>query len=155
VGQIKKVVIEDTAPAEHVDAVKDAFARAGLDVEVEAAYGRRSLDLLPWAVVVVLAYPIKPFLDGFFTRMGDRAADDSYDGFKTLIRDIIEARRGTGNGNGSITLSDPDHTNVVVPSPLPEGVIEALRNLDWDAVRGDYLVWDELHQDWRDPTRRD
>lgn len=152
--RVKEVVIEDTAPPEHAGAVKTAFARAGFDVEVEAAYGRRSLDLLPWAVIVVLGYPIKSFLDGFLTRIGEDVADDSYDSFKTLIRDIIEARRGAGTGEGSIKISDPEHTNVVVPSLLSDRAIDGLRGLDWDAVRGDYLVWDELREVWRDPTRR-
>jgi hypothetical protein len=44
---INEVVVEDTASPAEVAAVREAFARAGFEVEVEPAYARRSADLLP------------------------------------------------------------------------------------------------------------
>jgi hypothetical protein len=145
------VVIEDTAPSEHLDAVAQAFASAGFDVEVVADYGRRSMDLLPWVVLVDLLVPVRPFFNAFFTEAGK----DAYASVKKWLRDVSAARAGAGTGEGAIQLRDPEHTNVILPSALPDEAIDALRDLDWDEVRGDYLVWDGQRKIWRDPTKRE
>ena len=149
------VHIEATAPAEHVAAVEEAFARAGFRVAVAADYERKGVaDLLPWVVLVILLSPIKPFFDAFSAKAGERAADDAYDGLKQLLRDIRLARSGAGTGEGSIRISDPERTNVELPSPLPDEAVEALRDIDWNEVRGAWLVWDPQRKTWRDPTKR-
>lgn len=146
--------LEATALPEHLETVRDAFARAGMEVSVAADYERRGAELYPWVVMIVLLTPIAVFLKSFASKLGERAADDAYDPLKQLLRDIVAARRGAGTGEGSIALSDPDGTNLVLPSSLPDESIEALRSIDWDAVRGDYLIWDSDQKVWHDPTKR-
>jgi hypothetical protein len=48
-----------------------------------------------------------------------------------------------------MVLRDPDRTNLILHSSYPDEALDALRELDWDAVRGDYLVWDEERRGWR------
>ena len=146
------VHIEATAPAEHIAAVEEAFARAGFRVAVAADYERRGADVLPWVVLVILESPIKPFFDAFAAKAGE----DAYDGLKQLLRDIRTARSGAGTGEGSIHIfSDSERTNVVLSSPLPDEAVEGLRDLDWNEVRGDWLVWDPQRKTWGDPRKRD
>lgn len=145
------VHIEATAPAEHVAAVEEAFARAGFRVAVAADYERKGADLLPWVVLIILENPIKPFIDAFAAKAGE----DAYDGLKQLLRDIRTARSGAGTGEGTIRISDPERTNVELPSPLPDEAVEALRDIDWNDVRGAWLVWDPQRKTWRDPTKRE
>ncbi len=152
---IEQVVIEDTAPPEHPAAVKEAFARAGLEVEVDPSYGRRSGEVLPWIVLVVVGLPLKGFLEGFGKGFGEAAGRDSYEALKAWRNDVSSARSGAGTGEGSIQISDPEHSNVILSSALPDEAIDALRDLDWNEHRGDYLVWDGTRKIWRDPTKRD
>ena len=135
------VLIEDTAPPEHVDAVAAAFARAGFEVEVAPVFGRKSADVLPWIVRVVLLVPV----GAFFATFGAEAAKDAYSALKELLRDVSAARRGAGTGEGSLVLSDPHSSNLVLPSSLPDAAIEALREIEWHEKRGAWLVWDGTH----------
>lgn len=148
---IQRVVIERTAPPEHAAAVKEAFARAGFDVEVECAYGWKSADVLQWIVLVILALPLRGFLEGF----GSAAGADAYKAVKAWLEDVSSARSGAGTGKGSIQISDPEHSNVILPSPLPDEAIDALRDLDWSEHRGDDLFWDRTRKIWIDPSKRD
>lgn len=145
------IVIEDTAPPEHVGAVVDAFSRAGVEVEVEAIYGRRAFDPLPWVIVIELLGPVRAFVSGFFGAAGG----DAYSGLKALLKDLVAARSGAGNGKGAIELRDPEHTAVIFSDALPDEAFEALRHLDWEEKRGDYLVWDARRNEWWDPTKRE
>lgn len=144
------VYIEDTATPDHRDAVTQAFARAGFDVDVEAGYGRRSADVLPWIVQVDLLLPVKVFL----LAVVGAAGTDAYSGVKKWVKDVRSARAGAGTGEGSIQIRDPDHTTVILPTTLPDEGVDALRDLDWDEMRSGYLVWDPDRKVWWDPLKR-
>jgi len=143
------VAIETEASPEQLAAVAEEFARAGFGVEVEASYARRSADLLPWVILLELRVQTKPFFDAFLTQAGA----DTYTAIKNFLRRMSQARKGAGTGEGEIRIRDPDKTWVILRSTLPDEAIEALRDLDWDAVRGDYLEWDYSRKVWYDPTK--
>jgi hypothetical protein len=138
------ISIEDTAPQGHVEAVATAFGEAGFEVEVVADYGRRSAGVLPWIVRITLDETIK----GFFIALG--AA-----GFKTLYGAIKRARDGANSdGEGTIELYDPESSWMILPASLPDEAIDALGTLDWDRLRGGYLVWKSAEKEWVNATPR-
>jgi hypothetical protein len=128
--------------------VTAAFARAGLKVEVSPEYNRRAVGDLPWVVNVVLLVPI----GAFFAKFGSEAGKDAYAAVKDWIRDVWEARRDAGTGTGSIDVSDPDASHLILSSSYPPEALDALCDIDWSEKRGDYLVWDHERRVWRDPT---
>ena len=143
-------MIESGAAPEQVAAVAEAFARAGFEVEVDPSYERRSVDLLPWVVLIELRVQTKPFFDAFLTEAGKSiyaaikfGSDKSPR--RTRERVLPKAK------SGSVTRTE----HLVLPSPLADEAIEALRDLDYDEIRGDYLVWDAARKVWRDPTKRE
>jgi hypothetical protein len=146
VAIIEEILIEDTAPPGHVDAVHEAFKQAGFDVEVEPAWLRKSADLLPWVVKV----SVDGTIGGFFGALGV----DAYTKFKALVRDLWRARDGAGNGEGDIDIADSEDTRLILPSSLPEEALDALEAIDWSQQHGSYLVWDANRHEWTDPTRR-
>jgi hypothetical protein len=75
--------------------------------------------------------------------------------FKRLVRDVQQARRGAGNGTGSIDISESENTHLVLPNSLPDEALEALRGLDWTAKRGEYLIWRSDRSQWEDPGKRE
>lgn len=141
------VLIEDTAPLGHAQAVAAAFARAGFQVEVAPRYGRRGADLLPWIVRVVLLVPTAHSLLSSPRKQARTPTPQLRSGSAT-------SRQLAGTGEGSIHLVDPDASNVVLSSGLSENAIDALGEINWDEHRGDYLVWDASREEWRDLTKR-
>jgi hypothetical protein len=143
---LAEVMIEDTAPPGHNEAVAEAFKRVDLVLEVEAVWMRKSADILPWVVKVA----VDGTLAGFFGALGVNA----YSKFKRLVHDLREARTGAGDGTGSIDISDSDNTHLILPDSLPDEALDALRDVDWSEKRGEYLVWKPNRHEWVDPLKR-
>jgi hypothetical protein len=141
------VRIESGATPEEAKAVVDAFKRAGLEVEVDAAIELRAggatdvVVVLPWIVQVALKYTV----DGFFLALGAK-------GFDLFVRDVWSAREGR---EGRLEITDPEHTWVMLRNSMPDEAIDALSELDWSEKRGDLLEWDFERRKWRDPTKRE
>ena len=144
-ADIERVLIEDKASAEDAEAVAEAFARAGIDVEVDRAIGRKAAIDLPWIVAVPLGISITAFLTGFFSEAGK----DGWQVLKALVRDLATTRSGAGTGEGSLELRDPDGSRLVLPSSISDEGIEALSDIDFNRMRsGSDLMWDRAHQVW-------
>jgi len=138
------ISIEDTAPPGHKDAVVEAFREAGFEVEVVADYGRRSAGVLPWIVRITLDETIK----GFFITLGGV-------GFKALYDSIKKARKGTNSEDeGTVELYDSESSWMILPASLPDEAIDALSDLDWDRLRGGYLIWNSEDKEWYNATPR-
>jgi hypothetical protein len=144
------VAADDLASEHELRAVDAAFRDAGFEVQSAAAVGRKSAEVLDWVLYVTLGAPIA----AFFTAMASEAGKDSYSALNRWAKSIWEARRGAGTRSGSIVLRDSDHTNLVLSSRLPDEALDALERLNWDEVRGDYLVWNEAEGAWRDPMKQ-
>jgi hypothetical protein len=143
-GERWEVSIDREASEEEVDAVDAAFREAGLDAEVRASYGRKSLDLLPW--IVLIALPLKGFLDAF----GREAGQDAYAALKRLVTRIREGRRG--NKGTIVVQSRESSTTLVLGDDLPDEAYAALFELDPKEYEGAYLLWDEDRGEWKDGT---
>jgi hypothetical protein len=147
---VESVYVEDTATPEQVQAVNDTFARHGIAVTAFPGYSRKSAGALPWVVHITLAAPIA----AFFAAVGSEAGKDTYAAVKAWIKDMWEARRDSGNGEGSMNLEDPERSHLILPTRLPDRALDALAEIVWDEARGDYLVWDDALGQWLDAMRR-
>jgi hypothetical protein len=78
---------------------------------------------------------------------------DVYPLIRQWVEDLWAARRGAGNGTGSVVLQDSRDSQLVLSSTLPEEALEALRDVDWAAVEGDYLIWSEKKRQWLDQMK--
>ena len=136
------MLIEDTARPDEVEAVRKAFAEAGFDVEVEAGYGRKGVDV-GTGIVVVLLFSLKVF--------AEEALKDGYVGLKRLRRNVSAARRASGKDEGDIVFFDDSKSKLVLASSLPDEAIDALRYIDWSSKMGSGdLHWDSAAGRWRD-----
>jgi hypothetical protein len=137
----------EAAPGAHqqeLAEIREAFARAGLEVRPKAQVGL-GIDPTAWVISVTLAAPIATF----FTTFASKAAEDAYAPVKQWVHDLWAARRGAG----SVVLQDFLGSTLVLSSALPEAALDALRDLDWAEVSGQYLVWSEDKNEWLDPRR--
>jgi hypothetical protein len=146
---IERVVLDDAASPAEIARVAEVFRTYGFEVEPQPIYARRSAELLPWVLQVLLATPIA----AFFASFGSEAGKDAYEAVKDWIEELWRAREGSGAGYGSVDVVDPDGTHVVASSTIPERALAALSELDWSKEKGSYLVWDEAEGRWYDPMR--
>jgi len=143
---IEGVIVEFEAPPEEIAAVQDVLASSGFQVAVKPLYpltGGPPTELT-WVLSVVLGVP----LTAFFTALGTAAGTDAYGGLKVWVKRVRDARRPTP-GPGEVRLHDP-HTSMAIPAEIPDEAIDALREIDWSAVRGGHLIWVEEQRAWRD-----
>jgi hypothetical protein len=148
---IERVLVDDAASSDEVRAVEEAFAASGFPVHIDPRYERRGAGVYPWVVSITLTVPIGAFLAAFAAEGGK----DAYAAAKGWIRTVWAARRESVADHGSIELVDPEHTHLILATRITDEALDALATIDWDAVRGDYLVWDDARSEWRDPTRVD
>jgi hypothetical protein len=109
------------------------------------------VDLLPWIVVI---YLLDKTIGSFFQGFGTEAGKDAYPAVKTWVKEVFEARRGSGDGSGSLRLRDTDHTTLDLHNSLPDEALDALRTVEWEKVRGDYLTWNGERGEWRDSFKQ-
>lgn len=142
--------MDKQADAAEVAAVADLFKEAGFTGSVRAEIEHRSAGEIPF--VIYVSVPVTAFLSAF----AGAAGKDAYDSLKDFLRRIREARR---NRSGSVVIRNPDGTRdstvLVLSADLPDEAFEALSDLDLEANKGAYLVWDEEgDKRWHDPTAR-
>ena len=152
---IESVYTEAGAGPGELAAVRDAFRRAGFEVEVEAVVLRRSARVvLPWIVSVTLTVPIAAWFTAFAVESGKLAAQDTHAAVKAFVKGIFAARQDAGSGRGALDLEDPEGSHVSLTSDVPEEALDALGGIDWDEARGGYLTWDPAERKWLDPMKR-
>ena len=143
-GLIRRVFLEVTASPEQTAAVESSLRQAGFDVQAEAEIPLSGGAALPadWVVQITLAAPIAAFLTAFATEAGK----DAYGAFSRWVEELVRVR----GRNGEITLWDEVDTLLVLPAPLPDEAVDALRALEWDSIEShSYLDWDESQREWR------
>jgi hypothetical protein len=105
-----KVLLEETASAEEVDAVLRLVQELGLDADVRATYARRSAEDLPW--LVMPSVPLGRFLIAFGKsygeNLGKHAADGTAAGARHLV-DWLARLYAARQGQGQVMLDDPEH----------------------------------------------
>jgi hypothetical protein len=148
---IADVYLDDKASPAELAGIRETFRKHGFDVEPEANYMRKSADVLPWVVVVVLLTPI----GSFFRAFGERAGQDAYDAVQAWVREVWEARAASEASEGSLAVEDSDGTHLILSTNIPPEALAALSEIDWAAQQGRYLTWDEVGRVWRDPVHRE
>jgi hypothetical protein len=139
-----KVSAEVGASRAELDAVEEAFRRAGLGaVAADDSVLRSGAGPLPWVLYIMLGAPIATF----FTTLAAEAAKDAYQPIKRWAKDVLAARVG----DGSVRLSDDEGTALVLHSGLPDKALEALSDIDWNTFnRGGDIHWSESRGEWLD-----
>jgi hypothetical protein len=139
---VRLAAVEFGASPEEVAAVEDAFARAGLPVQIRAEVplsGGPPTDLA-WVVYVALGTS----LTAFFAALGSAAGADAYPALKAWIARLREARERTP-GRGEIQINSKDSQ---IRIPANDEAIAALQAIDLTAFHG-YLRWDEQRRTWQ------
>jgi hypothetical protein len=149
-----EVLLDATAPGDEVEAVARLVHEAGLDAEVIAAYERRSIESLPF--IIMLGFPLSVFLGAFSksygTRLGEHAADGTRDATRHLLRwvhRLYESR----SGDGQVVLNDDEHNlQIMLNRDLTEDAAEALWAIDpaRDGGESGHLSWDPRGR-WQAP----
>jgi hypothetical protein len=138
------VSIDRDASDEEIEAVKAAFREAGFGAEVQASYGRKALETLPW--IVFITAPITAFLTGFAAAAGK----DAWEAVKAFVVKIKAAR---GGGKGEIVVRAPNGANLVIGDDLPDEAFVGLAELNLDDYPDNaYFVWHDKRREWRDAT---
>jgi hypothetical protein len=145
---VKDVSLDVRASAGEVRAVEDAFARAGFQVEARPVVITRGAFVPPWVIYVTILVPVAEFFRAFAAEAGK----DAYAAVKTWAKDVMAARRESGDG--SVDLRDPEGTTLILSTHFPEEALDALSEIDWDDVRGGYLLWDAEKERWFDQLKR-
>jgi hypothetical protein len=140
--ELLEVSVEDTASAEEVELVRQAFEAVGVHADVEANYGRKSVgELLPW--IVSIGGPIGIFVAAFAKKLGENSAD----GIGRVVKDLYERRSSaspTTAASGHVVIND--RFTVVLGEALP---IEAYQQLPWLAhVDGIQARWNMKRRCW-------
>ena len=92
-----EVSIEWDASDEARAEIVEMFADAGFDCEVRADFMRKAEGELPWLVLILV--PSAAFLKAFGQTLGERAAEDVYDGMRRFLRAVMALRlRREGRG---------------------------------------------------------
>lgn len=151
---IESVNTEAGAHAPELAAVREVFQRAGFEVDVQPVLIRRSAGVLPWIVSVTLTVPIAAWFTSFAVESGKLAAQDAHAAVKVFAKGVFAARHDAGSGRGALDLEDPEGSQLILSSDLPDEALDALAGIDWDEARGGYLTWDTTERRWLDPMKQ-
>jgi len=138
------VLLDSSAPAEDVSAVREAFNNAGLLVTVRPSYERKSIGDFPW--IVMVSAPLTAFLTAFAAAAGK----DAYEGLKKLVHSIWAKRTTTSGTSGSFIIIDSKSGIWVFLDPdIPDDAYSALTKLDLDSLQGlGVLKYDKDEKRW-------
>jgi hypothetical protein len=152
-----QVQIDKWATAEEVRAVREAFRRAGFEVNVNAGI----IDLsqqLTW--MIIASIPPSAFLTSYFASAGAdawKATKGLSEQVIRLVKDLKEARGG--DGDGTIELQDGGRPWLLLTSDMPDEAFRQLETIDWSAAKSGQLKWDVRGRCWmhyvrgKDPQR--
>jgi hypothetical protein len=116
--------------------------RLGLDPSLSPAPQLRSSDLT-WLVLASLP------LVGFLNTLGNKLAEDGYEGLRDLVRHIARHGRTTGGNPRALLLEDQDTgTLIELGGELPEEGYRKLLELDLSSNVGVTLHYDIRTSQW-------
>src|SRR5690349_337610 len=90
VGMTIEVVLESEVTDLERAAVAEVFETAGIQADVQSAYVRRSADLLPWIIEIIVTGVGARFMWAAAAGAGDEAGRDAWKGLKKLITGLYE-----------------------------------------------------------------
>jgi len=144
-----RISLDEWARGEEIVAVERAARDLGLDAEVEASLGFRSVEVVAWHVLVAVAeHGVDWILGGIVGKWGIEAAAKLRD----FIRDIGKAREDAPVESGTVTIIDQKGNWIVFGDELPDEAYDKLLAESWEDLKGGYLLWDEERREWVDHT---
>lgn len=122
--------------------IQSAFRTFGIDAEVRAGLFHKSVDEVPWQIILTL--PPTILVGSFVKSVGSEAGKDFYLWLKT----VAAARPGR---SCTVNIRDEEHTNVTLHSGLTVEAVAQLDSIDWNELRGAMLFWDDEANRWIAP----
>ena len=124
------------------------FRHAGLPASVSASYGRKSIEKLPWIVMISI-----PGVVVFFTAYGKAAGETlgkaTGDGVRRLITDIYRRRSSKGK-DGTVVLWDLETKGTyILQADLPSKAYAKLTQAKPDSRS--VCKWDPNKEEWAPP----
>lgn len=132
------VLLDRYATVGECDAVRAVIDRAGGHAMVRAVWEKepQTGNGAFWMTLFLLGVPFAKFCDGFFTKLGENAADTLRD----FVRELREARRASTHASvGWVEFDDVEDTKIMIPSDIPDDAFNALLEIDWSRVQGGTL----------------
>jgi hypothetical protein len=150
-----EVVLESEVTDVERAAVAEAFESAGIQADVQGAYVRRSTDLLPWIIEIIVTGVGARFMWAAAAGAGDEAGRDAWKRLKKLITDLYEARQASRAPQGGVSLRDSgSEVEIQLPPDLPDAAYRRLCEIEnLTAPLSGILRWDNDLQDWTDVLR--
>jgi hypothetical protein len=147
-----EVVLESEVTDVERAAVAEAFESAGIQADVQGAYVRRSTDLLPWIIEIIVTGVGARFMWAAAAGAGDEAGRDAWKRLKKLITDLYEARQASRAPQGGVSLRDSgSEVEIQLPPDLPDAAYRRLCEIEnLTAPLSGILRWDNDLQDWTD-----
>lgn len=144
---IRQLWVEFGASNADIARVDAVFAKYGLPAQAAEGYPLTGGPpvAIQWVVYVVLATPI----GAFFATFGSEAGKDAYGAVKTWVQDLAAARQATGAA-GKVQIHASDESSLVIPWAISTEALDALRQVDWNAMRGGHIIWSEQRKAWID-----
>jgi hypothetical protein len=153
---VERVLIDAAASAEEAELIRGALRESGFEADVSSEWEKPAGvgNGAFWMVLVVLAVPATAFLSGFGKTIGERAGEAAWEGLKSFVGRLRQARASSTIASvGWVELDDPDGTRIMIGEEADEAY-QQLLELDLDARRGWMLLWDDDAKEWYDPNRR-
>jgi hypothetical protein len=135
-------VAADVRPEDAQQFLHDIRA-LGFDPTLKTVATRRGVSDLVW--VVLLALPVKPFLE----HLAQKFADDAYSQLKALVDKVVHRRREPPDSRRALVLRDDTrHFRVELEPDLPLEAYRQLFGMDLSSMRG-RLHYDRSSRQWR------
>lgn len=143
-----EVLLDSSASADEVTAVREVFNDAGLMVTVRPSYKRKGVGDFPW--IVIISAPLTAFLTAFAAAAGK----GFYKELKKLVHSIRSKRTKTSGTRGDFIIIDSESGIWILLNPdIPEDAYRALAELDLDAFLGSgVLKYDNDEKEWQELT---
>lgn len=147
-AEIVEVILESEATDTDQAAVAEVFESEGIRAEVNAAFVRRSADVLPWLIEIEKGakYLAVALAGGLLAAPGA----DGWAAVKRLVGRLYEARKGSP---GNVVVRDPGtNTEIPLEPDLPDEAYQRLLEIESpQAPQSGILRWDRERRQWVDP----
>jgi hypothetical protein len=136
------------------------FAAYGIEAEVKA--DRPPPWFGPNPYIVIVAAPVLYLALAFARGAAEKAGADSWDayrdggwrGLRRLIRELEWSRDRHPESMGTLVIEDPEHDVALhLSSRIPDRAMRELADLDWMALKGGELFWDD--KGWHHAPQQD
>jgi hypothetical protein len=146
------VIVESECSKADQAAVAWVFASAGIPVDIEPAYARRSAEILPWIIQIEtsLGHLVSYLLAGAAGGATGAAGADGWAALKGLVSRLRNAR---ATAAGDVTIKEIEsESEILLSAELPDEAYQRLLELEATRpLQSGILKWDREQRAWIDP----